>query len=69
MPADIITYYKNVQAAGFFYDDAALRPAQPYRQFDAWMGDPARALIFGALCREIQRLDLIRNTAETGEYL
>jgi len=33
------------------------------------MGDPARALLFRAIINEIERLDLVRNTAETGDYL
>jgi 4-aminobutyrate aminotransferase/(S)-3-amino-2-methylpropionate transaminase len=33
------------------------------------MGDPARALLFRAIIHEIDRLRLVENTAETGEYL
>lgn len=33
------------------------------------MGDPARAILFRAIINEIERLDLVRSTAETGEYL
>ena len=33
------------------------------------MGDPARALIFRAIIEEIERLDLVRHTAQTGDYL
>lgn len=33
------------------------------------MGDPARALLFRAIINEIDRLKLVENTAETGEYL
>ena len=33
------------------------------------MGDSARALLFRAIINEISRLDLVRNTAETGDYL
>jgi len=33
------------------------------------MGDPARALLFRAIINEIERLDLVRNTAATGDYL
>ena len=34
-----------------------------------WMGDPARALLFRAIINEIARLNLVQNTAETGDYL
>lgn len=68
-PPDMVTFSKKAQAAGFFYGDASLKPSQPYRQFNTWMGDPARALIFGAIHREIERLDLVKHTSEVGSYL
>ena len=43
---DMLTFSKKAQAAGFFYGRDDLRPARPYRQFNTWMGDPARALLF-----------------------
>ena len=46
-----------------------LRPDRPYRQFNTWMGDPARALLFNAILSEITRLDLVRHTAHIGDYL
>lgn len=33
------------------------------------MGDPARAILFRAIINEISRLNLVKNTAETGDYL
>jgi 4-aminobutyrate aminotransferase/(S)-3-amino-2-methylpropionate transaminase len=33
------------------------------------MGDPARALLFRAIISEIERLDLVGNTARVGDYL
>jgi 4-aminobutyrate aminotransferase/(S)-3-amino-2-methylpropionate transaminase len=33
------------------------------------MGDPARAILFRAIIHEIERLNLVQNTAETGDYL
>ncbi|KAG5292932.1 4-aminobutyrate aminotransferase [Histoplasma ohiense] len=68
-PPDIVTFSKKAQAAGYFYGDSLLRPNKPYRQFNTWMGDPARALIFRAIIEEIKRLDLVNHTAATGDYL
>jgi len=68
-PPDMVTFSKKAQTAGYYYGDPALRPNLPYRQFNTWMGDPARALLFRAIIREIERLDLVRNTKDTGEYL
>ncbi|KAI9147093.1 4-aminobutyrate aminotransferase [Paramyrothecium foliicola] len=65
-PPDIVTFSKKAQAAGFYYRDPAVRPSQPYRQFNTWMGDPMRALLFAGIYKEIQSLDLVRNTATVG---
>ncbi|OJD14244.1 4-aminobutyrate aminotransferase [Emergomyces pasteurianus Ep9510] len=68
-PPDMVTFSKKAQAAGYFYGNPLLRPNKPYRQFNTWMGDPARALIFRAIIKEIERLDLVNHTAATGDYL
>ena len=68
-PPDMVTFSKKAQAAGYYYGDPALRPNQPYRQFNTWMGDPARALLFRAIAGEVARLDLVRRTAAVGDYL
>jgi 4-aminobutyrate aminotransferase / (S)-3-amino-2-methylpropionate transaminase len=46
-----------------------LRPNKPYRQFNTWMGDPTRAILFKGIIEEIDRLDLVNNTAKVGDYL
>lgn len=68
-PPDMVTFSKKAQAAGYYYRDAALRPNLPYRQFNTWMGDPARAILFRAIVDEIHRLDLVSHTARVGDYL
>ncbi|PGH01224.1 4-aminobutyrate aminotransferase [Helicocarpus griseus UAMH5409] len=68
-PPDMVTFSKKAQTAGYYYGNPLLRPNKPYRQFNTWMGDPARALIFRAIIQEIERLDLVNHTAATGEYL
>lgn len=68
-PPDIVTFSKKAQAAGFYYADPALRPAKAYRQFNTWMGDPARALLFGGIYDEIKRRNLVENTARVGSYI
>ncbi|KAH6986422.1 aminotransferase class-III-domain-containing protein [Ilyonectria sp. MPI-CAGE-AT-0026] len=68
-PPDMVTFSKKAQAAGYFYSDKRLRPSKPYRQFNTWMGDPARALLFKTMFQEIQRLKLVENTADVGSYL
>jgi 4-aminobutyrate aminotransferase/(S)-3-amino-2-methylpropionate transaminase len=68
-PPDMVTFSKKAQAAGYYFGNSELRPNKPYRQFNTWMGDPARALLFRAIIHEIERLNLVENTAETGNYL
>ncbi|KAL7626754.1 4-aminobutyrate transaminase [Parahypoxylon ruwenzoriense] len=68
-PPDMVTFSKKAQTAGYYYGDPSLRPNKPYRQFNTWMGDPARAILFRAIIEEIQRNDLVGNTARVGDYL
>jgi len=68
-PPDMVTFSKKAQTAGYYFGNAELRPNKAYRQFNTWMGDPARAILFRAIIQEIQRLNLVENTAETGDYL
>ncbi|TQS33178.1 hypothetical protein Golomagni_06485 [Golovinomyces magnicellulatus] len=68
-PPDMVTFSKKAQTAGFYFENHMLRPNKPYRQFNTWMGDPSKALIFRAIVDEIERLDLVNNTARVGDYL
>lgn len=68
-PPDMVTFSKKAQAAGYYYGNFELRPNKPYRQFNTWMGDPSKAILLRAIVEEIERLDLVRNTAAVGEYL
>ncbi|KAL8420166.1 hypothetical protein RB594_003083 [Gaeumannomyces avenae] len=68
-PPDMVTFSKKAQTAGYYFGDPDLRPNLPYRQFNTWMGDPARAIVFRAAIREIERLGLVENTARVGDYL
>ncbi|MCJ1449112.1 MAG: 4-aminobutyrate transaminase [Stictis urceolatum] len=68
-PPDMVTFSKKAQAAGYYFGNPDLRPNKPYRQFNTWMGDPSKAILFRAIVDEIERLDLVANTQITGEYL
>lgn len=68
-PPDMVTFSKKAQTAGYYFGNPELRPNKPYRQFNTWMGDPARALLFKAIINEIERLDLVSHTAKVGDYL
>ena len=43
-------------------------PADANR-YNTWVGDSARVLLFNAIFAEMQRLDLVRHTAEIGAHL
>jgi 4-aminobutyrate aminotransferase/(S)-3-amino-2-methylpropionate transaminase len=66
---DMVTFSKKAQAAGYYFHDPALRPNKPYRQFNTWMGDPSRAILFRAIFEYIQDHNLVQQTAEVGDYL
>ncbi|KAH7383463.1 aminotransferase class-III-domain-containing protein [Cadophora sp. MPI-SDFR-AT-0126] len=68
-PPDMVTFSKKAQAAGLYYADSALRPAKAYSQFNAWISDPMRALLFGGIYDEIKRLNLVENTPRVGSYV
>jgi 4-aminobutyrate aminotransferase/(S)-3-amino-2-methylpropionate transaminase len=68
-PPDMVTFSKKAQTAGYYFGNSELRPNKPYRQFNTWMGDPARAILFRSIIREIERMDLVTNAKVTGDYL
>ncbi|RPA87178.1 4-aminobutyrate transaminase gata [Ascobolus immersus RN42] len=68
-PPDMVTFSKKAQSAGYYYTNPLLRPNKPYRQFNTWMGDPSRVLLFKAIIEEIKSKNLVENTRQTGDYL
>lgn len=68
-PPDMVTFSKKAQTAGYYFGNPDLRPNKPYRQFNTWMGDPARAILFRAIIEEIEKHDLVNHTAQVGDYL
>jgi 4-aminobutyrate aminotransferase / (S)-3-amino-2-methylpropionate transaminase len=68
-PPDMVTFSKKAQTAGYYYTNPLLRPNKPYRQFNTWMGDPSRTLLFKGIIEEIKAKNLVENTRQTGDYL
>ncbi|OAA32027.1 4-aminobutyrate aminotransferase [Moelleriella libera RCEF 2490] len=68
-PPDMVTFSKKAQTAGYYYRSKDLRPNKPYRQFNTWMGDPSKVLLFRGIIDEIERHDLVNHTAKVGDYL
>ncbi|KAH1304437.1 hypothetical protein KXW65_002883 [Aspergillus fumigatus] len=66
---DIVTFSKKAQTAGYSFSDAMLRPDKAYRQFNTWMGDPARVIMSNAVIDEILSKNLVERTARIGDIL
>nr|AAA98560.1 GABA aminotransferase-like protein [Ustilago maydis] len=67
-PPDFVTFSKKMQAAGF-YHNIETRPSLPYRNYNTWMGDPARTLQARQIIRTIQDHNLIQKTDKVGNYI
>ncbi|EER34710.1 4-aminobutyrate aminotransferase [Candida tropicalis MYA-3404] len=68
-PPDLVTFSKKFQSAGYFFHDPEIIPNFAYRQFNTWCGDPARMILAGAIGQEVVKHDLVKRTAEVGDYL
>lgn len=68
-PADIVTFSKKFQSAGYFFHDPKIVPNFAYRQFNTWCGDPARLILSGAIGKEVLKHDLLGEIAKVGDYL
>jgi 4-aminobutyrate aminotransferase/(S)-3-amino-2-methylpropionate transaminase len=62
---DIVTFAKKMQTRGYFYK-SHLRPGQPYRIYNTWLGDPIRILLLEAVINTIRSEKLLENNQKTG---
>ncbi|KAJ2523657.1 hypothetical protein GGI11_001351 [Coemansia sp. RSA 2049] len=67
-PPDMVTFSKKMQAAGFYHSRETVAD-QPFRNFNTWLGDPARALIARAIVSEVLDNALVEQVRGTGDYL
>lgn len=65
-PPDIVTFSKKAQTAGYFFGDRMLVPDKAYRQFNTWIGDPARVIMSKAVINEILDKNLVDQCVSTG---
>ncbi|EHK41949.1 uncharacterized protein TrAtP1_011608 [Trichoderma atroviride] len=68
-PPDIVTFSKKANTAGYFFGNPQLVPDKAYRQFNTWIGDPARVVMAKAVVEEILSKDLCNQTARVGAAL
>ncbi|XP_063378091.1 4-aminobutyrate aminotransferase, mitochondrial-like [Cydia fagiglandana] len=67
-PPDLVTFSKKMLTGGY-YTSAAFRPAQAYRIFNTWMGDPGKLILLEQVLRVIQQENLLSNVQKTGKVL
>ncbi|CAH1127693.1 unnamed protein product [Ceutorhynchus assimilis] len=66
-PPDIVTFSKKLQLGGYFSTED-MKPQQPFRTFNTWMGDPGKVIILEKCLKIIMRDKLIENVCSTGKY-
>lgn len=65
---DIVCFSKKMQAAGY-YHKAEFAPAQTYRIFNTWLGDPLRGIQLKTMIDVVERDQLLDHVNRTGEVL
>lgn len=67
-PPDVVTFSKKMQLGGY-YHGAHMKPAQPYRVFNTWMGDPGKLLLLESILKTIKQEVLLQNVEKAGAKL
>lgn len=67
-PPDVVTFSKKMQLGGY-YHGAQMKPSQPYRVFNTWMGDPGKLLMLESILKVIKQESLLQNVQKTGTKL
>jgi 4-aminobutyrate aminotransferase/(S)-3-amino-2-methylpropionate transaminase len=67
-PPDLVTFSKKMQIGGY-YSREAFYPAEPYRIFNTWLGDPLRAAQLEVIVEVLERDGLLDVVQATGEHL
>nr|AEE61952.1 unknown [Dendroctonus ponderosae] len=67
-PPDIVTFSKKMLTGGFFHS-LDMRPKQPYRIFNTWLGDPGKLYLLEAVLNVIKQQNLLDQVLRTGSKL
>jgi len=65
---DIVTFSKKMLTGGL-YHKPSLRPKQPFRIFNTWVGDPGKVILLDAVLKTIQKENLLEETQRSGHTL
>lgn len=67
-PPDVVTFSKKMQLGGYYHSDS-FTPAQAYRVFNTWMGDPGKLLLLESILNVVKRDALLENVNRVGDKL
>ena len=67
-PPDMVTFSKKLQIGGY-YSREEFFPAEPYRIFNTFLGDPLRTAQLGIVVEVAERDHLLESTRITGDFL
>jgi 4-aminobutyrate aminotransferase / (S)-3-amino-2-methylpropionate transaminase len=67
-PPDIVTFSKKMQLGGY-YATEAFSPAETFRIFNTFLGDPLRAAQLAVIVEVMERDGLLENVRTTGAWL
>ncbi|CAI9739381.1 4-aminobutyrate aminotransferase, mitochondrial-like [Octopus vulgaris] len=65
---DIVTFSKKMLTGGFFYKEH-LRPSEPGRIYNTWLGDPAKVILLEEVVKVMKEENLLSVVNDTGKYL
>jgi 4-aminobutyrate aminotransferase/(S)-3-amino-2-methylpropionate transaminase len=63
-----VTFAKKMLSCGVYYTED-LKMATPFRHFNTFMGDPARAVLTNSMLKMVEEDNLAELAIETGEHL
>lgn len=67
-PPDVVTFSKKMQLGGYFHKKE-FEPAEGYRVFNTWMGDPSKLLLLEEVINVINEENLLKNVNAAGKVL
>lgn len=67
-PPDIVAFGKKMLTGGFYYREE-MRPQEPFRIFNTWVGDPSKIVLLRAVLSTIRDEHLLDLVSDTGGHL
>lgn len=67
-PPDVVPFAKRMITGGFYLKEE-LKPTEPFRIFNTWVGDPAKMALLEAVLDVIKTDKLVDNARVVGDYL